>query len=80
MGQTDEEEMTVSSFHQVQYVKHMKFLYPLTPEVIDCGMLESPTQQLVEQKELKKEQDFNLKLFSEIYNLENKFRDLSPSK
>ncbi|XP_038190685.1 CDK5 regulatory subunit-associated protein 2 isoform X9 [Arvicola amphibius] len=81
MGQTDEEEMTVSSLHQVRYVKHMKILHPLTPEMIDSGMLESLKQQLVEQeKELQKEQDLNLKLFSEIHNLENKFRDLSPSR
>ncbi|XP_057640796.1 CDK5 regulatory subunit-associated protein 2 isoform X3 [Chionomys nivalis] len=81
MGQTDEEEMTVSRLHQVRYVKHMKILHPLTPEMIDSGMLESLKQQLVEQeKELQKEQDLNLKLFSEIHNLENKFRDLSPSR
>lgn len=81
MGQTDEEEMTVSSLHQVRYVKHMKILHPLTSEMIDNGMLESLKQQLVEQeKELQKEQDLNLKLFSEIHNLENKFRDLSPSR
>ncbi|XP_075801916.1 CDK5 regulatory subunit-associated protein 2 isoform X4 [Microtus pennsylvanicus] len=81
MGQTDDEEMAVSSLHQVRYVKHMKILHPLTPEMIDSEMLESLKQQLVEQeKELQKEQDLNLKLFSEIHNLENKFRDLSPSR
>lgn len=81
IGQTDEEEMTVSSLHQVRYVKHMKILHPLTPEMIDSGMLESHKQQLVEQeKELQKEQDLNLKLFSEIHNLEKKFQDLSPSR
>ncbi|KAH0507427.1 CDK5 regulatory subunit-associated protein 2 [Microtus ochrogaster] len=81
MGQNDDEEMTVSSLHQVRYVKHMKILHPLTPEMIDSEMLESLKQQLVEQeKELQKEQDLNLKLFSEIHNLENKFRDLSPSR
>ncbi|CAO2587864.1 CDK5 regulatory subunit-associated protein 2 [Lemmus lemmus] len=81
MGQTDEEEMTVSSLHQVRYVKHMKILHPLTPEMIDSGMLENLKQHLVDQeKELQKEQDLNLKLFSEIHNLEKKFRDLSPSR
>ncbi|KAH0511100.1 CDK5 regulatory subunit-associated protein 2 [Microtus ochrogaster] len=42
-------------------------------KMIDSGMPESLTQQLEEQKELQKEQDFNLKLFSEIQDLENKF-------
>ncbi|XP_031233529.1 CDK5 regulatory subunit-associated protein 2 isoform X1 [Mastomys coucha] len=80
-GRIDEEEMTFSSLHQVRYVKHMKILHPLTPEMIDGKMLESLKQQLVEQEqELQKEQDLNLELFSEIHNLQNKFRDLSPSR
>ncbi|XP_051019193.1 CDK5 regulatory subunit-associated protein 2 isoform X1 [Acomys russatus] len=77
----DEEEMTFSSLHQVRYVKHMKILQPLTPEMIDSRMLECLKQQLVEQEqELQKEQDLNLELFSEIHNLQNKFQDLSPSR
>ncbi|MEJ1282821.1 CDK5 regulatory subunit associated protein 2 [Cricetulus griseus] len=77
----DEEERTFSRLHQVRYVKHMKILRPLTPEMIDSGMLENLKQQLVEQEqELLKEQDLNLKLFSEIHNLQNKFQDLSPSR
>ncbi|XP_029395947.1 CDK5 regulatory subunit-associated protein 2 isoform X3 [Mus pahari] len=80
-GRIDEEEMTFSSLHQVRYVKHMKILRPLTPEMIDGRMLESLKQQLVEQEqELQKEQDLNLELFSEIHNLQNKFQDLSPSR
>ncbi|XP_006238342.1 CDK5 regulatory subunit-associated protein 2 isoform X13 [Rattus norvegicus] len=80
-GHIDEEEMTFSSLHQVRYVKHMKILRPLTPEIIDGKMLESLKQQLVEQEqELQKEQDLNLELFGEIHNLQNKFRDLSPSR
>lgn len=80
-GHIDEEEMTFSSLHQVRYVKHMKILRPLAPEMIDGKMLESLKQQLVEQKqELQKEQDLNLELFGEIHNLQNKFRDLSPSR
>ncbi|XP_076790909.1 CDK5 regulatory subunit-associated protein 2 isoform X10 [Arvicanthis niloticus] len=80
-GRIDEEEMTFSSLHQVRYVKHMKILRPLTPEMIDGRMLEGLKQQLVEQEqELQKEQDLNLELFSEIHNLQNKFRDLSPSR
>ncbi|XP_036035113.1 CDK5 regulatory subunit-associated protein 2 isoform X3 [Onychomys torridus] len=80
-GSIDEDEMTFSSLHQVRYVKHMKILRPLTPEMIDRRMLEGLKQQLVEQEqELQKEQDLNLKLFSEIHNLQNKFRDLSPSR
>lgn len=80
-GHIDEEEMTFSSLHQVRYVKHMKILRPLTPEMIDGKMLESLKQQLVEQEqELQKEQDLNLELFGEIHNLQNKFRDLSPSR
>lgn len=31
-------------------------------------------------KELQKEQDLNLKLFSELHNPENKFRDHSPAR
>ncbi|XP_069868701.1 CDK5 regulatory subunit-associated protein 2 isoform X4 [Dipodomys merriami] len=80
-GSTDEEEMTFSSLHQVRYVKHMKILRPLTPEMIDSRMLESLRQQLVKQEyELQKEQNLNLELFSEIHNLQNKFRDLSPAR
>ncbi|XP_053420198.1 CDK5 regulatory subunit-associated protein 2 isoform X2 [Nycticebus coucang] len=78
---TDEEEMTFSSLHQVRYVKHMKILHPLASEMIDGRMLESLTQQLLEQEyELQKEQNLNMELFSEIHNLQNKFRDLSPSR
>ncbi|XP_012657916.1 CDK5 regulatory subunit-associated protein 2 isoform X1 [Otolemur garnettii] len=77
---TDEEEMTFSSLHQVRYVKHMKILHPLAPEMIDGRMLESLTQQLLQQEyELQKEQNLNMELFSEIHNLQNKFRGLSPS-
>ncbi|CAH6790479.1 Cdk5rap2 [Phodopus roborovskii] len=77
----DEEERTFSRLHEVRYVKHMKILHSLTPEMIDSGVLENLKQQLVEQEqELQKEQDLNLKLFSEIHNLQNKFRDLSPSR
>ncbi|KAL6044779.1 hypothetical protein STEG23_019227, partial [Scotinomys teguina] len=80
-GCTDEDEMTYSSLHQVQYVKHMKILHPLTPEMNDSEMLEGLKQQLLEQEqELQKEQDLNLKLFSELHNLQNKFRDFSPSR
>ncbi|XP_060237202.1 CDK5 regulatory subunit-associated protein 2 isoform X5 [Meriones unguiculatus] len=80
-GHIDEEEMTFSSLHQVRYVKHMKILHSLTPEMIDGRILESFKQQLVEQEqELQKEQDLNLELFSEIHNPQNKFRDLSPSR
>uniref|UniRef100_A0A8C5UP83 CDK5 regulatory subunit-associated protein 2 n=1 Tax=Microcebus murinus TaxID=30608 RepID=A0A8C5UP83_MICMU len=78
---TDEEEMTFSRLRQVRYVKHTKILHPLAPEMIDGGMLESLQQQLVEQEyELQKEQNLNMELFSEIHNLQNKFRDLSPSR
>ncbi|XP_023583117.1 CDK5 regulatory subunit-associated protein 2 isoform X2 [Trichechus manatus latirostris] len=80
-GGTDDEEMTFSSLHQVRYVKHMKILHPMAPETTDGGMLESLKQQLVEQEyELQKEQNLNMELFSEIHNLQNKFRDLSPSR
>ncbi|KAL1776266.1 CDK5 regulatory subunit-associated protein 2 [Sigmodon hispidus] len=80
-GGIDEDERTFSSLHQVRYVKHMKVLRPLTPEMIDRRMLEGLKQQLVEQEqELRNEQDLNLKLFSEIHNLENKFQDHSPSR
>uniref|UniRef100_A0A8C9ALY5 CDK5 regulatory subunit-associated protein 2 n=1 Tax=Prolemur simus TaxID=1328070 RepID=A0A8C9ALY5_PROSS len=78
---TDEEEMTFSSLRQVHYVKHMKILHPLSPEMIDGRMLENLKQQLVEQEyELQKEQNLNMELFNEIHNLQNKFRDLSPSR
>ncbi|XP_012972587.1 CDK5 regulatory subunit-associated protein 2 isoform X1 [Mesocricetus auratus] len=77
----DEEERAFSRLHQVRYVKHLKILRPLTPQMIDSGVLENLKRQLVEQEqELQKEQDLNLKLFSEIHNLQNKFRDLSPSR
>ncbi|KAM6183803.1 CDK5 regulatory subunit-associated protein 2 [Erethizon dorsatum] len=77
---THEEERTFSSLHQVRYVKHMKILRPLSPEMIDGRMLESLKQQLVEQEyELQKEQNLNLEFFNEIHNLQNKFRDLSSS-
>ncbi|XP_045878582.1 CDK5 regulatory subunit-associated protein 2 isoform X4 [Meles meles] len=80
-GSTDEEEMTFSSLHQVHYVKHMKILHQLTPEVTHGGLLEGLRQQLVEQEhKLQKEQNLNMELFSEIHNLQNKFRDLSPSR
>lgn len=80
-GSTDEEEMTFSSLHQVRYVKHMKILHPLGPEMVDGRMLESLEQQLVEQEcELQKEQNLNMELFSEIHDLQNKFRELSPSR
>uniref|UniRef100_A0A2K6LKS2 CDK5 regulatory subunit-associated protein 2 n=1 Tax=Rhinopithecus bieti TaxID=61621 RepID=A0A2K6LKS2_RHIBE len=78
---SDEEEMTFSGLHQVQYVKHMKILHPLAAEMIDSRMLENLKQQLEEQEyELQKEQNLNIELFSEIHNLQNKFRDLSPSR
>ncbi|KAF6123570.1 CDK5 regulatory subunit associated protein 2 [Phyllostomus discolor] len=78
---TDEEEMTFSSLHQVRYVKHMKILCPPAPEMIDSGLLGSLEQQRGERDcELQKEQDLNMELFSEIHNLQNKFRDLSPSR
>ncbi|XP_042636312.1 CDK5 regulatory subunit-associated protein 2 [Orycteropus afer afer] len=79
---TDDEEMSFSSLHQVRYVKHMKILHPLAPEMIDGGVLESLRQQLVEQEyELQKEQNLNMELFSEVCSLQNKnkIRDLSPS-
>ncbi|XP_071456975.1 CDK5 regulatory subunit-associated protein 2 isoform X1 [Marmota flaviventris] len=80
-GSTDEEEMTFSSLHQVRYVKHMKILHPLAPEMIDGRMLEGLKQQLLDQgDELPKEQNLNLELFSEIHNLQNKFREISPSR
>ncbi|XP_077653211.1 CDK5 regulatory subunit-associated protein 2 isoform X4 [Urocitellus parryii] len=80
-GSTDEEEMTFSSLHQVRYVKHMKILHPLAPEMIDGRMLEGLKQQLLDQEdELQKEQNLNLELFSEIHNLQNKFREISPSR
>nr|XP_036878132.1 CDK5 regulatory subunit-associated protein 2 isoform X3 [Manis javanica] len=80
-GSTNEEEMTFSSSHQVHYVKHVKILHPLASEMIDSGILEGLQQQLVVQEyELQKEQNLNMELFSEICNLQNKFRDLSPSR
>nr|XP_019586758.1 PREDICTED: CDK5 regulatory subunit-associated protein 2 isoform X2 [Rhinolophus sinicus] len=80
-GNTDEEETTFSSLHQVHYMKHMKILSPLAPEMIDGRMLEGVEQQLVEQDcELQKEQNLNMELFSEVHNMQNKFRDLSPSR
>uniref|UniRef100_A0A8C0K7E0 CDK5 regulatory subunit-associated protein 2 n=1 Tax=Canis lupus dingo TaxID=286419 RepID=A0A8C0K7E0_CANLU len=80
-GSADEEEMTFSSLHRVRYVKHMKILRQLAPEVADGGLLEGLRQQLLQQEcELQKEQNLNMELFSEIHNLQNKFRDLSPSR
>lgn len=80
-GNTDEEETTFSSLHQVRYMKHMKILRPLAPEMIDGRVLEAVEQQLVEQDcELQKEQNLNMGLFSEVHNMQNKFRDLSPSR
>ncbi|XP_006890813.1 PREDICTED: CDK5 regulatory subunit-associated protein 2-like [Elephantulus edwardii] len=80
-GNIEDEELTFSSLHQVHYVKHMKILHPVAPETIDGGILENLEQQLVEQEyELQKEQNLNMELFSEIHNLQNKFRDLSPSR
>ncbi|XP_031306186.2 CDK5 regulatory subunit-associated protein 2 isoform X10 [Camelus dromedarius] len=80
-GTSDEEERTFSSLHQVRYVKHMKILHPLAPEVMDGKTLESLRQRLVDQEcELQREQNLNMELFSEIHNLQNKFRDLSPSR
>uniref|UniRef100_A0A8D1JLD2 CDK5 regulatory subunit-associated protein 2 n=1 Tax=Sus scrofa TaxID=9823 RepID=A0A8D1JLD2_PIG len=80
-GSNDEEERTFSSLHQVRYVKHTKILHPLAAETIDGRALESLRQQLVDQEyELQKEQNLNMELFSEIHNLQNKFRDLSPSR
>uniref|UniRef100_A0A4X1UW36 CDK5 regulatory subunit-associated protein 2 n=1 Tax=Sus scrofa TaxID=9823 RepID=A0A4X1UW36_PIG len=69
-GSNDEEERTFSSLHQVRYVKHTKILHPLAVETIDGRALESLRQQL----------NLNMELFSEIHNLQNKFRDLSPSR
>ncbi|XP_039090553.1 CDK5 regulatory subunit-associated protein 2 isoform X3 [Hyaena hyaena] len=80
-GSADEEEMTFSSLHQVRYVKHMKILRQLPLEVTDGGLLGSLRQQLLGQKcQLQKEQNLNMELFSGIHNLQNKFRDLSPSR
>lgn len=80
-GNTDEEATTFSSLHQVRYMKHMKILRPLAPEMIDGRMLEGVEQQLVDQDhELQKEQNLNMELFSEVHNMQNKFRDLSPSR
>ncbi|XP_017358779.1 CDK5 regulatory subunit-associated protein 2 isoform X3 [Cebus imitator] len=80
-GGSDEEEMTFSSLHQVRYVKHMKILHPLAPEMMDGRTPENLQQQLEEQEyELQKEQNLNMELLSEIHNLQNKFRDLSPSR
>ncbi|XP_023611703.1 CDK5 regulatory subunit-associated protein 2 isoform X6 [Myotis lucifugus] len=78
---TDEEEMTFSSLHHVRYVKHMQILHPPDPEMADGRMLESLEQQLVDQEcELQKEHNLNMELFSDVHDLQNKFRDLSPSR
>lgn len=75
---TEEEEMTFSRLHQVHYVKHMKILHPLAPEMTQDKMLESLRKQLVEQdSEPKKEQSLNVAL---LHHLPHKFRDLSPSR
>lgn len=80
-GNTDEDETTFSSRHQVRYMKHTKLLRPLAPEMIDGRMLEGVEQQLVEQDcERQEEQNLNVELFSEVHNMQNKFRDLSPSR
>ncbi|XP_046924613.1 CDK5 regulatory subunit-associated protein 2 isoform X7 [Lynx rufus] len=80
-GSTDEEEMTFSSLQQVRYVKHMKILHQLAPDVTDGGLLEGLRRQLVDQEcQLQKEQNLNVELFGEIRNLQNRFRDLSPSR
>uniref|UniRef100_A0A8C9DC76 CDK5 regulatory subunit-associated protein 2 n=1 Tax=Panthera leo TaxID=9689 RepID=A0A8C9DC76_PANLE len=80
-GSANEEEMTFSSLQQVRYVKHMKILHQLAPEVTDGGLLEGLRRQLVDQEcQLQKEQNLNVELFSEIRNLQNRFRDLSPSR
>ncbi|XP_059513804.1 CDK5 regulatory subunit-associated protein 2 isoform X2 [Myotis daubentonii] len=80
-GHTDEEEMTFSSLHQVRYVKHMQILHPPDPEMADDRMLESLEQELVDQEcELQKEHSSNMELFSDVHDLQNKFRDLSPSR
>ncbi|XP_061019280.1 CDK5 regulatory subunit-associated protein 2 isoform X4 [Dama dama] len=80
-GSADEEEMTFSSLRQVRYVKHVKILHPLAPKMVDGGTLESLGQQLVGQEyELQKEQNLNMELFGGIHNLQNKIRDLSPSR
>uniref|UniRef100_A0A3Q1LMW2 CDK5 regulatory subunit-associated protein 2 n=1 Tax=Bos taurus TaxID=9913 RepID=A0A3Q1LMW2_BOVIN len=80
-GSADEEEMAFSSLRQVRYVKHMKILHPLAPKMMDGGALGSLGQQLVGQEyELQKEQNLNMELFGGIHNLQNKIRDLSPSR
>ncbi|XP_066896973.1 CDK5 regulatory subunit-associated protein 2 isoform X4 [Kogia breviceps] len=79
-GGTDEEEMTFSSLHQVHYVKHMKILHPLAPEMTDGRALESLRLQLVDQESELQKKNLNVELFGEIHNLQNKFRDLSPSR
>uniref|UniRef100_A0A7N5JL43 CDK5 regulatory subunit-associated protein 2 n=1 Tax=Ailuropoda melanoleuca TaxID=9646 RepID=A0A7N5JL43_AILME len=80
-GSTDDDEMPFSSLHQVHYVKHMKILPQLAPELTEGGLLEGLRRQPVEQEyELQKEQSLNMELFREIHNLQNKFRDLSPSR
>ncbi|KAK2120236.1 CDK5 regulatory subunit associated protein 2 [Saguinus oedipus] len=80
-GGSDEEEMTFSSLHQVRYVKHMKILHPLAPEMMDGRTPETLKRQLEEQEyELQKDQNLNMEILSEIHNLQNKFRDLSPSR
>ncbi|XP_016011423.2 CDK5 regulatory subunit-associated protein 2 isoform X2 [Rousettus aegyptiacus] len=80
-GGTDEEEVTFSSLHQVRYVKHMKILHPLAPEMVGGRMLESLERRLAEQeRELQKEPDLDVELFGEVQDLQNKFRDLSPSR
>ncbi|XP_054440445.1 CDK5 regulatory subunit-associated protein 2 [Pteronotus mesoamericanus] len=80
-GGADEEELTFASLHQVRFVKHMKVLHPPAPEMTDGGVLGSLEQQPEEQDYgLQEEQNLNMELFSEIHNLQNKFRDLSPSR
>nr|KAF6331570.1 CDK5 regulatory subunit associated protein 2 [Pipistrellus kuhlii] len=77
----EEEEMTFSSLHQVRYVKHTQILHPPDPEMADGRMPESPEQQLGDQEcELQEDHNLNMELFSEVHDLQNKFRDLSPSR
>uniref|UniRef100_A0A673UDE6 CDK5 regulatory subunit-associated protein 2 n=1 Tax=Suricata suricatta TaxID=37032 RepID=A0A673UDE6_SURSU len=80
-GGADEEGTTFSSLHQVRYVKHLKILHQLPPEATGGGLLEGLRQQLVDQEcQLQKEPNLNMELFSGIHNLQNKSRDLSPSR
>lgn len=78
VGGTEEEETTFSRLHQVHYMKRMKILHPLAPEMLQDRMLEGLQTQLVEQdSEPQKEQSLNVEL---LRHLPQKFRDLSPSR